>query len=123
MTILVCEDSLMITRAIEFKLFQDGFEIKTAMTGEEALSIMEKQSVDLIIVDLILPKISGMELILKIRNELKLNIPIIVLSKIGAESTILEAFDNGANDYIVKPFSPHELSIRVKRLLKTTPNN
>ena len=118
MSILVCEDNSMIIRAIEYKLLQDGFNTVLASTGEEAFDALKNSEINLVITDLILPNLTGMELIIKIRQELKMNIPIIVLSKIGSEETIMEAFDNGADDYIVKPFSPNELSVRVKRLIK-----
>lgn len=122
MKILVCEDNSMIIRAIEYKLMQEGFDVTLAGTGEDAIDILKNNKIDLLITDLILPQLSGMDLIKKIRQELKLSLPIIVLSKIGSEETIMEAFDNGADDYVVKPFSPNELSVRVKRLLKKSRN-
>ena len=67
--------------------------------------------------DMLMPFCSGLELVNKVRNDLKLSTPIIVLSRIGNEETIIEAFQLGADDYISKPFSPNELSIREKRLL------
>ncbi len=117
MHILICEDNSMIIRAIEYKLLHEGYKTILAHNGEDAYEMMKDQEVDLVITDLILPKLSGMELLKNIRNELKSEVPIIVLSKIGSEDTVMEAFDNGADDYIVKPFSPNELAIRIKRLL------
>lgn len=115
--ILVCEDDYMLLRTIEFKLKRDGYIVETAKDGKEASEKLQSQDFDLIITDLLMPYMNGQELIFMVRNDLKLQTPIIVLSKIGLEDTVLKAFDLGADDYVVKPFSPLELGVRVKKLI------
>ena len=88
-----------------------------ATDGNQASEKVSANEYDLIMTDLLMPFCSGLELVNKVRNDLKLSTPIIVLSRIGNEETIIEAFQLGADDYISKPFSPNELTIRVKRLL------
>lgn len=117
MRILVCEDDIIIVKAIEHKLKKEGYEIDVAIDGIEASEKISSNEYDLVMTDLLMPFSGGLELVSKIRNELKLTVPIIVLSRVGNEDTIIEAFTLGADDYVTKPFSPNELSIRVKRLL------
>ncbi len=117
MKILVCEDDFMMIKAIEHKLQREGYEVVIANDGRNASEKIKGDDYDLIITDLLMPFTGGLELINMIRNELKKTTPIIVLSKVGNEETIIEAFKLGADDYLTKPFSPNELSIRVKRFL------
>jgi len=119
MKILVCEDDFMMLKTIEHKLKRDGYEVIIAKDGQEAANYLKdpSNSVDLVITDLLMPFMSGLEIINLIRNDLKLNLPLIVLSKVGNEDTVLQAFELGADEYITKPFSPNELSIRIKRVL------
>jgi DNA-binding response OmpR family regulator len=117
MKILVCEDDFMMIKAIEHKLHREGYEVEVANDGRIASEKIKNGDFDLIITDLLMPFTGGLELINIIRNELQKNTPIIVLSKVGNEETIIEAFKLGADDYLTKPFSPNELSIRVKRFL------
>lgn len=117
MKILVCEDDTMTLKAIEHKLKQDDYEVITAHDGKVAKEKLASEKFDLILTDLHMPYISGLELISYIRNELKLNAPIIMLTRVGIEETVLQAFELGADDYITKPFSPAELTLRVKKML------
>jgi len=117
MKILVCEDDYMMIKAIQHKLMSEGYEVDVASDGNKVVEMINQNNYDLIMTDLMMPFIGGLELINKIKNELKLNAPIIVLSTLSNEDSIIEAFKLGADDYITKPFSPNELSIRVKRLL------
>ena len=117
MKILVCEDDFMMIKAIEHKLKSEGYEVDLAVDGNRASEMILQTNYDLIMTDLLMPFIGGLELINTIRNQLHLKMPIIVLSRLGNEDTIIEAFNLGADDYITKPFSPNEVSIRVKRLL------
>ena len=107
----------MMMKALEHKLKSDGYEVDLAMDGNQAAEKINQINYDLIMTDLLMPFVGGLELINKIRNELHLTIPIIVLSTLSNEDSIIEAFKLGADDYITKPFSPNEVSIRVKRLL------
>ena len=116
--VLVCEDNETVIKVIEYKLRNEGYQIVIAKDGNSAMNILRDAiSYDLILTDLLMPFASGLELINFIRNELKSDVPIIVLSALVQEETILEALNLGADDYITKPFSPNELSLRVKRLL------
>lgn len=117
MKILVCEDDYMVIKAIEHKLTREGYEVDVANEGRMAAEKLRSQDYDLVITDLLMPFTGGLELINLLKNDLQKSTPIIVLSKVGNEETIIEAFKLGADDYLTKPFSPNELSIRVKRFL------
>jgi DNA-binding response OmpR family regulator len=124
MKILICDDDRIILKSTELKLKREGYETMTAPDGKKANELFENNKFDLLIIDLLMPYINGFELISFIRKKRK-SIPIIVLSSVGLEETVLNAFKLGADDYIVKPFSLNELSIRIRRLLpkKLTRNN
>jgi two-component system, OmpR family, response regulator VicR len=117
MKILICDDDLMILKTTETKLKREGYETTTAHDGKIGQEIIENNDFDLMIIDLLMPYINGLELIELVKKKLNKTTPIIVLSSVGLEETVLRAFDLGADDYIVKPFSPNELSIRIKRLI------
>ncbi len=118
MRILVCEDDHMIIKTIEFKLKRDGYEVVLAKDGKEASEILRSgDDFDLILTDLLMPYMGGLEIINLVREEQKKDTPVIVLSKVGVEDTVLKAFDMGADDYMTKPFSPLELGIRVRKAL------
>jgi DNA-binding response OmpR family regulator len=116
MKILVIEDDEMILRALEFRLKKENYEVEVARTGKEALEKLKSNNYQLVITDLMLPFIMGMELLSYIKST-NADIPVIVLSAADEESTVMDAFNLGADDFIAKPFSPGELSLRVKRLL------
>ncbi|MDB5248491.1 MAG: response regulator [Segetibacter sp.] len=118
MKILVAEDEPLMLMAIEAKLKNEGFEVVGTSDGREALNALEEFSPDLIITDILMPYTSGLELIGIVKSNQHKKIPIIVLSGLGQEDTVMEAFQLGADDFITKPFNPTELSVRVKRLLK-----
>jgi DNA-binding response OmpR family regulator len=117
MRILICEDDNMTLQALDHSIRTEGFETIMAKDGLEAKKILESESVDLMITDLHMPNIDGLELIELIRNTLKLTFPIIMLTRVGSEDIVLKAFEQGADDYITKPFSPRELSLRIRRAL------
>ena len=118
MRILICEDDFMMLKMIEHKLLKEGYVIDLAKDGKMALEKLRENNYDLVITDLLMPFVTGLEVINFIRNELGKKTPIIVLSKLGMEKTVLQAFDLGADEYIVKPFSPSELMVRIKKLLR-----
>jgi DNA-binding response OmpR family regulator len=115
--ILLAEDNSTLSLLLKFRLEKEGYELFMAVDGKEAVEIIDKHNLDLIITDIMMPYISGLEVISYIRNKLKVEIPIIVFSSAGQEEMVLKAFDLGANDFMGKPFSPNELVIRVKRQL------
>ena len=117
MTILVAEDEPFMLAAIVEQLKRDGYNVTSTVDGREALNLLEQQRPDLIITDILMPYTSGLELIGIVKSNLAHNIPIIVLSGLDEEATVLEAFQLGADDFLTKPFNSMELSLRVKRLL------
>jgi DNA-binding response OmpR family regulator len=121
MKILVAEDEPVMLMAIVGKLKKDGYEVTGISDGREALKAYESDRPDLIITDILMPYTSGLEFISIVKSGQGSNIPIIVLSGIGEEATVMEAFDLGADDFLTKPFNPVELSVRVKRLIKISP--
>ncbi|HEX8334949.1 MAG TPA: response regulator transcription factor [Segetibacter sp.] len=121
MKILVAEDEPVMLMAIVGKLKKDGYEVTSVSDGREALKAYENNLPDLIITDILMPYTSGLEFISVVKSGQGSNIPIIVLSGIGEEATVMEAFDLGADDFLTKPFNPVELSVRVKRLIKNSP--
>ena len=114
--ILVIEDNPMVVKSLEFKLMKDGYDVVIAEDGRIALTILAEQSFDLILTDLMLPFVSGSQIIEHIKEKYAA-IPIIVLSTSTQEDIITDAFTMGVDDFITKPFSPSELSLRVKRTL------
>lgn len=119
MKILLAEDEPVMLMAIATRLKNDGFEVVTATDGSDALNQLENFSPDLIVTDILMPFTSGLEFIGILKsNPTHAKIPIIVLSALGQEATVMEAFQLGADDFLTKPFNPTELSIRVKRLLQ-----
>ncbi len=123
MRILVVEDEPVMLMAIQLKLKNDGYEVFAATDGREALKLIESKKPDLIITDILMPYTSGLELIGIVKSNPSYRTPIIVLSGLGEEATVLEAFELGADDFLTKPFNPVELSVRVKRLLKLVKNS
>lgn len=114
--ILIIEDNPMVANALHFKLNKMGYEVILASDGREAKKLIEKEKFDLVITDLMLPFISGTELIEFIKKTYE-ELPIIVLSTSNQEETIMNAFQLGVEDFITKPFSPNELLLRVKRII------
>ena len=117
MKILIAEDDEMMLKTMEFKLIREGYEVITCSDGKEALDKIVSENPDLIISDIEMPFVSGLDIVNKVKIELQLDIPIIILSAVGLEKTVLKAFELGTDDFITKPFSPNELIVRVKRLL------
>jgi DNA-binding response OmpR family regulator len=118
MKILIIEDEPLMLKALKFRLNKDGYEVVIAEDGRKALQILNDEEFDLIITDVMLPFNNGLEIVDFVKNKKKLNTPIVILSSVGAENAVLDGFAIGADDYITKPFSPTELSVRIKRLLK-----
>ena len=115
--IVLAEDNSTLSLLLKFRLEKEGYELLIAEDGKKAIELIEEHSPDLILSDIMMPYISGLEVISHVRNKLKMQIPIIVFSAAGQEEMVLKAFNLGANDFMGKPFSPNELVIRVKRLL------
>lgn len=114
MKVLIAEDDELMLRTLEMRLKKDGHEIIVARDGRDALLRIEDSNPDLVISDIMMPYSSGMEIVAALRAR-ENYVPIIILSGMGQEDVVLEAFQLGADDFITKPFSPNELSIRVRR--------
>ncbi|NCP52952.1 MAG: response regulator [Flavobacteriales bacterium] len=115
--ILIVEDDLLTQKALEFRLKKDGYNVVKASDGLEAKELLIAENPDILITDLMIPFLSGLELIEFAKNKLGKSIPVIVLSAANQEKIILDSFNLGADDFMSKPFSPLELTVRVKRLL------
>jgi len=114
--ILVVDDEPQITRVLKTTLSAQGYSVRTAADGEDAVDQMKSWAPDLIITDLRMPHMDGLELCRRVRSESRL--PIIVLSVKGEEDIKVQALDAGADDYIQKPFSTNELLARVRAALR-----
>ena len=114
--ILVCDDDKEIVDAIEIYLSQDGYKIYKAYDGEQAIQILDKEEIHLMIIDVMMPKLDGIRATLKIREYS--SIPIIILSAKSEDTDKILGLNIGADDYICKPFNPLELVARVKSNLR-----
>ena len=117
--IIVVDDEPQITRVLRTTLDAQGYEIRVANDGESALEIMKDFAPDLVITDLAMPHMNGIELCRRLREISQ--VPILVLSVRGEERSKIEALDSGADDYITKPFSTGELLARVRAALRRSP--
>lgn len=118
-TVLVIDDEKDLIELIRYNLEKDGFEVKGAVDGESGLALAAQELPDLILLDLMLPGIDGLEVCRMLRSETRTaRIPVIMLTARGAESDRVVGLELGADDYVTKPFSPRELTARVKALLR-----
>lgn len=117
--ILVVDDESQITRVLRTSLSSQGYDIRVANDGETALEILKDWTADLVITDLSMPNMDGLELCRRLRA--KSQVPIIVLSVRGEERTKVDALDAGADDYVTKPFGINELVARVRANLRRIP--
>ncbi|MEH6676847.1 phosphate regulon transcriptional regulator PhoB [Phenylobacterium sp.] len=117
--ILVAEDEDSLSTLLNYNLEKEGYAVAVAADGEEALVMVDEKMPDLILLDWMLPKVSGIEVCrrLRARSETR-NIPIIMLTARGEETDRIRGLDTGADDYIVKPFSMSELSARIRAVLR-----
>ncbi len=118
-SILVVEDEEAIVTMLKYNLTKEGFTVYAAMDGEEALMMVEEKRPDIIVLDWMLPSLSGVEVCRQLRrnNDTK-NIPVIMLSARGEEEDRIRGLDCGADDYMTKPFSPSELTARIRAVLR-----
>ena len=114
--ILVCDDDKEIVDAIEIYLSQDGYKIYKAYDGEQAIQILDKEEIHLLIMDIMMPELDGFSACREIRKTSQT--PIIMLSARGEEYDKINGFELGIDDYVVKPFSPKELMLRVDAVMK-----
>ena len=123
-TILIVEDDESLLPMLTYNLKKKGFNVKSASTGEEGLILIKELIPDLLILDWMMPEPSGLEICRQIRqNKLTKNIPVIFLTAKGDEDNKITGFEAGADDYMVKPFSPNELIARINALLRRHSRN
>ncbi|MFD1190659.1 MULTISPECIES: phosphate regulon transcriptional regulator PhoB [Phenylobacterium] len=117
--ILVVEDEDALSTLLQYNLDKEGYEVVVAADGEEALTLASERLPDLIVLDWMLPKVSGIEVCRRLRQRTESrNVPIIMLTARGEESDRIRGLDTGADDYVVKPFAMSELSARIRAVLR-----
>ncbi|MDA0217605.1 MAG: response regulator transcription factor [Actinobacteria bacterium] len=114
--ILIVEDEASFSEALEFLLGKEGFDVAIATTGRQALEIFERESFDLILLDLMIPEISGIEVCRAMRA--KSQVPIIMLTAKDSEVDKVVGLELGADDYVTKPYSKNELVARIRAVLR-----
>ena len=114
--VLVADDEKLIVKGIRFSLEQEGMEVECAYDGEEALEMAKSKEYDIILLDLMLPKLSGLEVCQQIREFSK--VPIIMLTAKGEDMDKIMGFEYGADDYITKPFNIMEVKARIKAIMR-----
>lgn len=115
MKILVVDDDELIVKSSEMYLSTRGYQVFTAMDGVEALEVIKSQNPNIIISDIMMPNMNGLELLDVIKNELKLATPVILMSSLDDASIIEDALNNGAEDFMIKPVKLADLVIRIKK--------
>ena len=116
--VLVVDDEKLIVKGIRFSLEQDGYDVDCAYDGEEALTFAREQQFDIILLDIMLPKLSGFEVCQQIREFS--NVPIIMLTAKGDDMDKILGLEYGADDYITKPFNILEVKARIKAIIRRT---
>ena len=116
MKILVVDDEQLLVKGIKFNLENEGYQVETAFDGKKALELARNNNYDLIILDLMMPEIDGLECCMKIREFS--NVPIIMLTARGEDADKIIGFECGADDYITKPFNILELKARIRDMLR-----
>lgn len=117
-TILVVEDEADILELLRYNLNREGYRVREAATGEAALDSIRKAAPDLVLLDLMLPRIDGLEVCRQVRADGYTRLPVIMLTAKGEEADIVTGLELGADDYITKPFSPRVLLARVRAVLR-----
>lgn len=117
--ITVVEDEEALAALLEYNLTQEGYEVRVCMDGDEAMVSLDEDAPDLMLLDWMLPKISGIEICRRVRTRLETaNLPIIMLTARTEEADRIRGLETGADDYVTKPFSTNELMARVKAVLR-----
>jgi DNA-binding response OmpR family regulator len=116
--LLIADDDEDILMLVQLRLSRSGYEVVVARDGEEALQLARERQPDLVVLDWMMPKASGLDVLRAMRaDESVASIPVVLLTARVSESDIQEGIDAGADDYIAKPFSPQELAARIQTIL------
>ncbi|MBO6826761.1 MAG: phosphate regulon transcriptional regulator PhoB [Sneathiella sp.] len=119
MKILIVEDEPSMVELLRYNLESEGFQVSSALDGEEAWLSIEEQKPDMVLLDWMLPKLSGIEICRRLRRDQEFrNLPVIMITARGEESDRVRGLDVGADDYVSKPFSPAELMARIRAVLR-----
>ena len=117
--VLLVEDEKSIITLIKYNLEKEGFKVFCAETGEDALKIIKEKTLDVVILDWMLPDVSGIEICRQIKKDKKLkNVPVLILTAKGEPDDKIKGLEVGADDYVTKPFNNKELLLRIKSLIK-----
>ena len=116
--VLVVDDEKMIVKGLRFSLQQDGYEVECAYDGEEALGMIRDRQYDIVLLDVMLPKLSGFEVLQQVREFS--DVPVIMLTARGDDMDKILGLDYGADDYVTKPFNPLEVNGRIKAIIRRT---
>lgn len=117
--VLVIEDETALVELIRYNLEKEGFRVTSANDGEEGLSLLKENKPDLLVLDWMLPHVSGIEICRQIRRKTELrDLPVIMLTARGEEADRIRGLEVGADDYVIKPFSPSELVARIRAVLR-----
>jgi two-component system, OmpR family, alkaline phosphatase synthesis response regulator PhoP len=117
--ILVVDDEEDILELVKYNLLRDGYEVVTAATGEEALVTVRSRKPDLIVLDLMLPGIDGLNVMRRLKDDDEIRkIPVVMLTARGEEADVVTGLELGADDYVTKPFSPRILTARIRAVLR-----
>ncbi|MDO5475495.1 MAG: response regulator transcription factor [Eubacteriales bacterium] len=116
--VLVVDDERMIVKGLRFSLMQEGYEVECAYDGEEAVNMIRENQYDIVLLDVMLPKLSGFEVLQQVREFSE--VPIIMLTARGDDMDKILGLDYGADDYVTKPFNPLEVKGRIKAIIRRT---
>ena len=116
--VLVVDDEKMIVKGLRFSLMQEGYEVECAYDGEEAVNMIHDTRFDIVLLDVMLPKLSGFEVLQQVREFS--DVPIIMLTARGDDMDKILGLDYGADDYVTKPFNPLEVKGRIKAIIRRT---
>jgi two-component system phosphate regulon response regulator PhoB len=117
--ILVIEDEAALVELVRYNLEKEGFRVSAANDGEEGLALLNEHKPDLLVLDWMLPHVSGIEICRQIRRKTELrDLPVIMLTARGEEADRIRGLEVGADDYVIKPFSPSELVARIRAVLR-----
>jgi two-component system phosphate regulon response regulator PhoB len=118
-SILLVEDETALVELLRYNLEAEGFEVRASQDGEEALVMVQERVPDLVVLDWMLPSVSGLEICRQLRRRPETrNVPVILLTARGEEADRVRGFESGADDYVTKPFSPTELVARIRAVLR-----
>lgn len=120
--ILIADDDVILTEMVRFRLEQARHEVVTAADGMEALEKAKAFDIDLVVLDSMMPVVSGPEVLARLKREPRTaKIPVVMLTARNGESDVVAALKGGASEYLTKPFIPQELMVRIEKLLLTAP--